>query len=211
MKVSDIRVMLYEKLQQLKALHPKAGKLRLMRILIIEALSGGWRMILAGYYLRGCTKTGRYIIIKRRPMIKAHGTIILGDHVRIWSYAGKAKLLVDYGAELIVGNNSRINAAHISVSSRVVIGNNVRIAPNVVILDSDYHKVDDHFSDDGVKQPIIIEDDVWLAMNCMVLKGVHIGKGAVVAAGAVVTKDVPRYTVVAGVPARVIKEIACVK
>ena len=63
------------------------------------------------------------------------------------------------------------------------------------------------FLAEGKSKPIIIEDDAWLATRCMVLKGVTIGKGAVVAAGAVVTKDVPPYTMVAGVPAKAIKKI----
>jgi maltose O-acetyltransferase len=55
--------------------------------------------------------------------------------------------------------------------------------------------------------PIIIEDDVWIATRATILKGVHIGKGAVVAAGAVVTRNVPAYSIVGGVPARVIKTL----
>jgi acetyltransferase-like isoleucine patch superfamily enzyme len=55
--------------------------------------------------------------------------------------------------------------------------------------------------------PVVIEEDVWIGTNCMVLKGVTIGRGAVIAAGAVVTKDVPPFTVAAGNPARVIKRI----
>ncbi|HLU90186.1 MAG TPA: DapH/DapD/GlmU-related protein, partial [Cyclobacteriaceae bacterium] len=57
------------------------------------------------------------------------------------------------------------------------------------------------------KSPIIIEDDVWITMNCMIMKGVKIGKGAVIAAGAVVTRDVEPYTVVGGVPAKLIKRL----
>jgi acetyltransferase-like isoleucine patch superfamily enzyme len=60
---------------------------------------------------------------------------------------------------------------------------------------------------EGKKQSIIIEDHAWVATRAMVLKGVRIGKGAVVAAGSVVTKDVPDYTVVAGVPARIVKTL----
>jgi acetyltransferase-like isoleucine patch superfamily enzyme len=73
-------------------------------------------------------------------------------------------------------------------------------------MDNDFHGVDRR---DQAKPParILIEDNVWLATRCTVLKGVTIGTGAVVAAGAVVTKDVPPYTLVAGVPARIIRHI----
>ena len=54
--------------------------------------------------------------------------------------------------------------------------------------------------------PIIIKDNVWIGMSAIILKGVTVGEGAIVAAGSVVTKDVPPHTIVAGVPARVIKK-----
>ena len=73
-------------------------------------------------------------------------------------------------------------------------------------MDSDFHGVADR-DDGGKAAPITIEDDAWLATRAVVLKGVTVGRGAVVAAGAVVTKDVPPYTVAAGVPARVIRHI----
>lgn len=58
---------------------------------------------------------------------------------------------------------------------------------------------------DSVSKPVVIGDDVWIGARSIILKGVHIGKGAVIAAGAVVTKDVPEYAIVGGVPAKVIK------
>ena len=58
---------------------------------------------------------------------------------------------------------------------------------------------------DREKVGIVIEDDVWIGANCVILPGVHIGYGAVVAAGSVVTRNVPSYALVAGVPAKVIK------
>ena len=73
-------------------------------------------------------------------------------------------------------------------------------------MDSDHHLVSNR-KELGQAKPIIIEDDVWMATRTMVLKGVTIGKGAVVAAGAVVTKDVEPYTMVAGVPAKFIRKL----
>jgi acetyltransferase-like isoleucine patch superfamily enzyme len=106
-----------------------------------------------------------------------------------------------------VGHNTRINGAHISASTSISIGANVRIAPYAIIIDDDYHDVKDHFGTEGKKSPIVIEDNVWIAMDAKILKGVRVGKGSVVATSAVVTKDVPPYCVVAGVPAKVIKKL----
>ncbi|MBN2669356.1 MAG: acyltransferase [Bacteroidales bacterium] len=164
-------------------------------------------MLLGQWYLRNVNKKGSLISVNKKPQIVNKGYLELGNEVRIWSNINKAKIFVDRGAKLIVGNNSRLNGSHISVSHKVIIGNNVRIAPYNIIIDNDFHKVDDHFSDEGTKKPIVIEDDAWITMNCMIMKGVTIGKGAVVASGSVVTKDVPPYCVVAGVPAKVIKQI----
>ena len=167
----------------------------------------GMRVLLAKWYLRKCTSLGKLISVNQKPLIINQGVIHLADEVRIWSNIHKTKIFVDKGGTLIVGRNSRINGVHISVSQQVQIGNNVRIAPYCIIIDNDYHKIDDHFSDEGTRSAITIEDDVWITMNCMIMKGVTIGKGAVVAAGAVVTRDVAPYTVVGGVPAKLIKKM----
>lgn len=164
-------------------------------------------LILAKIYLRKCQKVGNMVTINKKPLIVNKGFIELHDNVRIWSYVNKAKIFVEKGGILTIGENSRINGAHISASQKVQIGNNVRIAPYVIIMDDDYHDIKDHFGNTSKKGDIIIEDDVWLATSCKILKGVTIGKGSVVATGAVVTKNVPPYCVVAGVPAKVIKEI----
>lgn len=175
--------------------------------MFFEALGGFWRLVQAKLYLTSCSKVGSLVTCNLKPKIKNKGTINIGDQVRIWSNINLTKIFVEKNAILTIGNNSRINGAHISVSTKVDIGNNVRIAPYVLIMDDDYHEVEDHFSGSGKKRPIIIEDDVWLASNVTVLKGVTIGKGSVVATGAVVTKDVPAYTVVAGIPAKIVKSI----
>jgi acetyltransferase-like isoleucine patch superfamily enzyme len=73
-------------------------------------------------------------------------------------------------------------------------------------MDSDFHDLNDQRLE-GISQPITIEDHVWIATRAIILRGVHIGEHAVVAAGAVVTKDVAPYTVVGGNPAKLIKNL----
>lgn len=85
----------------------------------------------------------------------------------------------------------------------ISIGHDVAIGPDVVIRDSDNHSLN---GQTRVTAPVTIADHVWIGQRAMILKGVTIGTDAVVAAGSVVTKDVPPNTLVAGVPARVIRE-----
>ena len=82
------------------------------------------------------------------------------------------------------------------------------IAPNVVIIGANHAFADPNKtlkSQGSTSKGIVIEDDVWIATNSSILDGVTIGKGSVVAAGAVVNKDVPPYSVVGGVPAKILK------
>lgn len=169
-------------------------------------LNGIIRSVNAKIYLRSFAKVGRLVSVNEKPKIINKGHVELGDEVRIWSNINRAKIFVDKGAKLLVGNNSRINGAHLSVSTQMIIGNNVRIAPYSIIIDNDYHDVND-VSREGKKSPITIGDNVWIAMSSIVLRGVTIGEGSVVATGSVVTKDVPPYSIVAGVPAKVIKTL----
>jgi acetyltransferase-like isoleucine patch superfamily enzyme len=89
----------------------------------------------------------------------------------------------------------------------ITIGENVNLAPEVMVLTA-YHDPD---SDDfaGIEKPVVIEDYVWVATRSMILPGVRIGRGAIVGAGSVVTKDVPAGMVVAGNPAKVIRRRDC--
>jgi maltose O-acetyltransferase len=139
-------------------------------------------------------------------MVSNKGKIVLGNEVRVWSSIVQAKLLTGKKGNLLVGDNSRLNGVHIYSGESVIIGKNVRIAPYTIILDSDFHDLNNHFAD-GATAPIVIHDNVWIATRATLLKGVTIGEGAVVATGAVVTRDVEPYTVVAGVPARKIKTL----
>jgi len=110
---------------------------------------------------------------------------------------------VQRGARLILGSGNVNTRATIDVFEEVVIGHGANISTGVTIRDSD------NFSIDGKEQvsgPIRIGDHVWIGLNATILKAVTIGEGAVIAAGAVVTRDVPPRALAAGVPARVIRE-----
>ncbi len=117
--------------------------------------------------------------------------------------AEKGKLLIHDGVAL--NNNVHINA---SLGGDIEIGSHVMVGPNSVL------RASDHVFDDAnvpiqfqghTGGRIVLEEDVWLGANVVVVSGVRIGKGSVVAAGAVVTKDVEPGSVVGGVPARLIK------
>ena len=95
----------------------------------------------------------------------------------------------------------------ISASDEIVIGDGVMMANGTYVTDSDWHTIYDRTQRDEQPYPVRIGNNVWLGDNCTVLKGVSIGENSVVAARAVVTKDVPANVVVAGNPARVVKKL----
>lgn len=117
------------------------------------------------------------------------------------------KLVVDQ-ARITIGAFTFIGrGTEIDVSAEVLIGSHVLIAPGVFITDHAHNfDADTRIDEQGCSSaPVVIEDDVWLGAGCMVLPGVHIGHGAIVGAGAVVTNDVPVMAIMVGVPARVIR------
>ena len=125
-------------------------------------------------------------------------------------YAG-GRINVNAGAKLSLGSGYMNHNCVIDCFSFITIGHGVVISERVVIRDSDNHAIistenGELKSDEKpAAAPIVIQDHVWLGMNAVVLKGVTIGEGAIVAAGSVVTKDVPPHCLVAGVPAKVVK------
>ncbi len=175
-------------------------------IFLFRLINLGINLIRTKYYLRKCNQVGRLAFSEKKPKIINRGHIKIGSLTRFISTIQPVLIDVDRDCKLIIGDNCRINGVNISVQSKVVIGNNCRIAPHTIIMDSDHHDIANRI-EHGKTKPIIIKDDVWVATRSMILKGVTIGKGAVVASGSVVTKDVPAYSVVAGVPAKVIKSI----
>ena len=126
------------------------------------------------------------------------------DIIKNYRLFSSVFLSVRSRGKLTLGNGYISSNSHIICTNSIEIGNDVAIADGVQIRDSDDHDI----LYDGYKKiaPIKICDHVWIGQRATVLKGVTIGEGAIVAAGAVVTKDVPARSIVAGVPARVIKE-----
>lgn len=120
---------------------------------------------------------------------------------------------IDYDPHIIIGDNTAIGEyTQISAAKEVRIGNGVLTGRFVYISDNNHGtscladlKMQPSKRDLYIKGPVVIEDNVWIGDKASILSGVTIGKGAIVACNAVVTKDVPPYSVVAGVPAKVIK------
>ena len=114
---------------------------------------------------------------------------------------------------LIIGDNVQINdACHIAAISKISIGDNVLIASRVFITDHDHGYVSKKsmllspLKRVLVSSPVVIENDVWIGENVTILKGVKIGRGSIIGAGSVVTKNIPRFSLALGVPAKVAKK-----
>ena len=137
--------------------------------------------------------------------------ITLGDNVTIREYAilECTGVIRFPGEGLTIGNNVGISQyCFIAARGLIKIGDNVQIGPSVTLFaeNHNFENPDSLIRNQGVRRKgIVIEDDCWLGTGSKVLDGVVVGKGSVIAAGAVVTKDIPPYSVVAGVPARLIK------
>ena len=111
--------------------------------------------------------------------------------------------------DVIIGDHTRIGL-HNTIIGPVTIGNHVNLAQGITVtaLNHNFSETGKRIDEQGVSTaPIAISDDVWIGANAVILPGVTIGSHSVVAAGAVVTKDVPDGCIVAGVPAKIIKRI----
>lgn len=129
------------------------------------------------------------------------------------------------GAVLEIGDNFGMTGGTICASERVIIAGNVIVGANTTIVDTDFHPLDATArlrrglattqepaspwdpGSIGASAPVVIEDDVFIGLNCTILKGVVIGRGSVVGAGSVVTESIPSGVVCAGNPARVVRSL----
>lgn len=138
-----------------------------------------------------------------RPAFKRYGKNFIFDPDGQYTFH-----TIEVGDDVFIGPGAILQA---SVSG-IIIGSKVLFGPSVIIRGGNHNtgEVGQFMFDVKVKRPeddefVVIEDDVWVGARATILKGVRVGRGAIIAAGAVVTKDVPPYTIVGGVPARVMK------
>jgi acetyltransferase-like isoleucine patch superfamily enzyme len=192
----------------------------------IALLHGGWTRLWLKKS-RGALFVGRGVSLRHPQLIVAGRSVIIEEHVTIDALSQRGVTLGDnvtiakfstiqctgvirsLGAGLTIGNNSAIGAySFIGAQGGIIIGNDVICGPRV-----SFHAENHRYEDTDVpirlqgetRRGIVVEDDCWLGAGAIILDGVRIGQGAVVAAGSIVTRDVPAYAVVAGSPARVIK------
>ncbi len=183
-------------------------------------IDGGLSIVQGGNLRRSLwLRWGRYLA-NRHAGVHVDRSSLIHPEARINPRGGKltigARSQVAPGAcvqgEVAIGQDCTIQAYSILVgvpnSGGITIGNGVRIAPHVMIFAAN-HNFDDTnipiFKQGVTSAPITIEDDVWIAGKVMITAGVHIGHGSIIGAGAVVTKDIPPWSVAVGVPAKVIK------
>jgi acetyltransferase-like isoleucine patch superfamily enzyme len=120
-------------------------------------------------------------------------------------FQGPVRIQIGPGARVEIGDYTSINhGVEIHSKVRVIIGPNMLIAWNVTIMDTDYHGIG---TNPPEHKPTILEEGAWLGQYSAILKGITVGRGAIVSAGSVVVKDVPPFTIVGGMPARVLREI----
>lgn len=156
--------------------------------------------------LRSCSTVGPLPRVWGRVRVENRGRISIGARVRIRAVPWASELAAAREGVLEIGDGTFINAGvSISAHRQVRIGSDCEIGPGVLIIDNDFH-VPGNLSGRPPSRPVTIGNHVWIGAHAIVLKGVTVGNAAVIAAGSVVTADVPAGSVVAGVPARVIRE-----
>jgi acetyltransferase-like isoleucine patch superfamily enzyme len=207
---------------------------RLSKRDIFIILSDKFFSLLRGFYYKlffkrssGLIFIGRHCRIKHCHKITTGKTITIGDNVEINALSVEGVTLgnnvtilrntviectgniKNMGVGLVIGDDVGIaQNCFIQVRGRVTIGSHVMFGPNVSIFSENhgFTSLDTPMiSQPTVRGEVIIEDDVWLGTRSVILSGIRIGKGSIIAAGALVNRDVPPYSIVAGVPGKVIK------
>jgi len=161
-------------------------------------------IILSGWYSFRLEATFPFYVMGKIRILKRYGTIQIGKHTRIWkgvkfSAYGNNQ---NQGPRIIIGKECSIgDRTEIHAGKQVKIGNRVIIAWDCVIMDRDYHPL--HGDNESI-EPVLIEDGVWIGCRTIILKGIKIGRNAVIGAGSVVVRDIPESAIAVGNPAMIV-------
>lgn len=167
--------------------------------------------------MRGC-ELGRGVVLNGLPYVrrKGSGKVVLGDRVQVntarWANPlntpGATVLNAEDGAILELKAGCGVSSSHLIANVGIEIGEGSLIGAGSLLCDSDMHEVPLGSDRGTAMAPILIGKRVFLGARCIVLKGVNIGDGSVVAAGSVVVSDIPAGVMAAGKPAKVIRSVA---
>jgi len=172
------------------------------------------------HLIRGYLLKLRVSNVGSLPRIKAgkcfienHGEFSIGNFFTVRAKPIPVFINVHNNAKLQIGNYVYLNyGVDIACTHRITIGNNVFVGDLTTIMDNNFHATDSNDPVDLDDRPagkmVVINNNVWIGKHCIILPGVSIGHNSVVAAGSVVTHDVPDNVMVAGVPAKIIRELS---
>lgn len=188
---------------------------------VMDAFDHICTVIYSGYIGGQLSKCGSHFYVKKyMALLRGAQYISIGDNVwfgkgvqlTAWSHSRANQV---FAPEIIIGNNCSVgDYSHITAINKIVIGDNVLLGKNVLITDNAHGM--STFPSMSIspinrelysKGAVTIEDNVWLGERAAILPGVHIGYGAIIGAGSIVTKDIPPYAIACGNPARIIKQI----
>jgi acetyltransferase-like isoleucine patch superfamily enzyme len=195
---------------------PLLGALYGLHVLVRESIAWGLRFFWYEPLFRGqCVSVGAGFQMEQLPYIAGRGRITIGERVRL---SGKSSFgfsnrfgqdpSIDIGDATFIGHDCSFG-----VAESVRIGKNCLLAGGVSVRDFDGHPIDARErrahkpTPREAIQPVVISDDVWIGAGAIILKGVTIGERSIVGAGAVVTRDVPPDSVVAGNPAQIVRRL----
>lgn len=161
-----------------------------------------WVRLFQPFYIQ----KGKKAVIYRsvRKDLVPFNRISIGEKTVVESYS----ILNNMVGDIIIGHHSRVGLSN-TIIGPVTIGNHTNLAQNVVVsgLNHNFQDTEKTIAEQGVStSPIKIADDVWIGANSVILAGVEIGHHSIVAAGTIVTRSVPSYSVCAGNPGRIIKQ-----
>lgn len=196
---------------------------RLCSFILPKSIFHSWealkKCIYTGYMKNKFKHIGKNTLLSTNSTYRDTDCIYIGEESSIGEYTiltawkNYSHTQQQFTPEIHIGNHCDIGPqSHITAIHRIIIGDNVLTGPRVLITDNSHGGSNIELLDIAPKcrplcssGPVIIEDNVWIGEGAMIMPNVRIGKGSIIAANSVVTKDIPPYSIAAGVPAKVIR------